>query len=62
MAKENKIADALQVLSELGMPRAQQNNRSALCLLALRLTRTLVFSLGLLRKRRVLADTRSMSS
>lgn len=35
MAKENKIADALQVLSELGMPRAQRNNRSALCLLAL---------------------------
>ena len=35
MAKENKIADALQVLGELGMPRAQQNDRSALCLLAL---------------------------
>jgi hypothetical protein len=35
MAKENKIADAVQVLGELGMPRAQQNDRSALCLLAL---------------------------
>jgi BsuBI/PstI restriction endonuclease domain/BsuBI/PstI restriction endonuclease HTH domain len=31
----DKIADALQALSELGMPRAQQNDRSALCLLAL---------------------------
>ena len=35
MAEENKIADALQVLESLGMPRAQQNDRSALCLLAL---------------------------
>jgi hypothetical protein len=35
MAEENKIADALQILGELGMPRAQQNDRSALCLLAL---------------------------
>jgi hypothetical protein len=35
MAGENKIADALQVLRDLGMPRAQQNDRSALCLLAL---------------------------
>jgi len=35
VAKENKIAEALQVLGELGMPRAQQNDRSALCLLAL---------------------------
>jgi hypothetical protein len=35
MAEENKIADALQVLGGLGMPRAQQNDRSALCLLAL---------------------------
>ena len=34
MAEENKI-DALQVLENLGMPRAQQNDRSALCLLAL---------------------------
>lgn len=30
-----KIAEALQILEELGMPRAQQNERSALCLLAL---------------------------
>ena len=35
MAEENKIADALQVLENIGMPRAQQNDRSALCLLAL---------------------------
>ena len=35
MAERNRIADALQVLGELGMPRAQQNDRSALCLLAL---------------------------
>lgn len=35
MAEENKIADALQVLENLGIPRAQQNDRSALCLLAL---------------------------
>ena len=35
MAEENKIADAIQILGELGMPRAQQNDRSALCLLAL---------------------------
>jgi len=35
MAKENKIADALQILVDLGMPRAQRNDRSALCLLAL---------------------------
>ena len=35
MAGRNRIADALEVLSELGMPRAQQNDRSALCLLAL---------------------------
>ena len=35
MAEENKIADALQILESLGMPRAQQNDRSALCLLAL---------------------------
>src|ERR1035437_7261913 len=35
MAERNKIADALQVLGELGMPRAQQHDRSALCLLAL---------------------------
>lgn len=35
MAVKDKIADALQVLEDLGMPRAQQNDRSALCLLAL---------------------------
>jgi hypothetical protein len=35
MAERNRIAAALQVLGELGMPRAQQNDRSALCLLAL---------------------------
>lgn len=35
MAKENKIADAKQVLEDLGMPQAQRNDRSALCLLAL---------------------------
>jgi hypothetical protein len=35
MAERNKIANALRVLGELGMPRAQQNDRSALCLLAL---------------------------
>ncbi len=35
MAEEDKVVDALQVLEEMGMPRAQQNSRSALCLLAL---------------------------
>ena len=35
MAEKDKIADAKQVLEELGMPRAQRNERSALCLLAL---------------------------
>ena len=35
MAEENKTADALQILGELGMPPAQRNDRSALCLLAL---------------------------
>ncbi len=35
MAEENKITDALQILVDLGMPRAQRNDRSALCLLAL---------------------------
>ena len=35
MPQENRIAEALQVLGELGMPRAQRNERSALCLLAL---------------------------
>ena len=35
MPEEDKITDALQVLGKLGMPRAQRNDRSALCLLAL---------------------------
>jgi hypothetical protein len=35
MAEQNNIANALQILGELGMPRAQRNERSALCLLAL---------------------------
>src|ERR1035438_10391867 len=35
MAREHRIAEAVQALGELGMPRAQQNDRSALCLLAL---------------------------
>lgn len=32
---KNHLADALQILGLLGLPRAQQNERSALCLLAL---------------------------
>lgn len=32
---EKKIAEALHILQALGFPRAQQNDRSALCLLAL---------------------------
>jgi hypothetical protein len=36
MAEQDKrIAEALQVLSDLGMPRLQRNERTALCLLAL---------------------------
>jgi len=35
MSEESKIVEAIQILSELGMPRAQQNDRSALCLLSL---------------------------
>ena len=35
MIKEDKIAEALHALKSLGIPRAQQNDRSALCLLAL---------------------------
>lgn len=35
MAGKRRIADAIEVLKRLGMPRAQQNDRSALCLLAL---------------------------
>lgn len=33
--KQNRIQEALKVLNDLGMPRAQRNERSALCLLAL---------------------------
>lgn len=33
--KNKKIAEALSILVDLGMPRAQQNERSALALLAL---------------------------
>jgi hypothetical protein len=33
--KQAKIQEALSVLSDLGMPRAQSNERSALCLLAI---------------------------
>ena len=32
---QRRIKEALQVLQSLGLPRAQQNERSALCLLAL---------------------------
>jgi hypothetical protein len=35
MAKQSNISEALQILIDLGMPRAQQNERSALCFLAL---------------------------
>lgn len=35
MSKERKLKEALQVLSDLGMPKAQCNERTALCLLAL---------------------------
>ncbi|MFT3666324.1 BsuBI/PstI family type II restriction endonuclease [Piscinibacter sp.] len=35
MSKELKLTEALRVLNDLGMPRAQQNERTALCLLAL---------------------------
>jgi hypothetical protein len=34
-AKARRIAEARRVLNDLGMPKAQQNERSALCLLAL---------------------------
>jgi len=33
--KESYVKDALQILTSLGLPRAQQNERSALSLLAL---------------------------
>lgn len=35
MSQADKIAQAAAVLAQLGLPRAQQNERSALCLLAL---------------------------
>lgn len=35
MPKQDLIAEAIQVLEELGMPRGQRNDRSPLCLLAL---------------------------
>ncbi|MDP2167338.1 MAG: BsuBI/PstI family type II restriction endonuclease [Thermodesulfovibrionales bacterium] len=35
MSKEKRIEESLNVLNDLGMPRAQLNERSALCLLAL---------------------------
>ena len=35
MSKKKKLQDALHFLKSLGMPRAQLNERSALCLLAL---------------------------
>lgn len=35
MSKKTKLDNALKILVELGLPRAQQNERSALCLLAL---------------------------
>jgi hypothetical protein len=34
-AKTNHISEAIQILISLGLPRSQQNERSALCLLAL---------------------------
>jgi hypothetical protein len=35
MTEDVKLTEALQILVDLGMPRAQRNERSALCLLAL---------------------------
>ena len=35
MSKKKKLREALHILESLGMPRAQLNERSALCLLAL---------------------------
>lgn len=35
MRKQAKLKEALQILTDLGMPRAQCNDRTALCLLAL---------------------------
>ena len=33
--REKRIAQTIELLASLGLPRAQQNERSALCLLAL---------------------------
>jgi hypothetical protein len=35
MSNRTRVDDALSILKSLGLPRAQQNERSALCLLAL---------------------------
>jgi hypothetical protein len=35
MSVQSKIAEAIQILAAVGMPKEQQNDRSALCLLAL---------------------------
>jgi hypothetical protein len=35
MSKQKRVTEALRVLAALGLPQAQQNERSALCLLAL---------------------------
>ena len=35
MSKDRKLKESLRLLIDLGMPRAQLNERSALCLLAL---------------------------
>lgn len=35
MSDQTKISEAIEILAAVGMPRAQQNERSALCLLAL---------------------------
>lgn len=35
MSRQQRILDSIEILNLLGMPRAQQNDRSALCLLAL---------------------------
>ena len=35
MSMQEKLSDALAILAALGLPRAQQNERSALCLLAI---------------------------
>jgi hypothetical protein len=35
MSKETRLEEARAVLVDLGLPRAQQNERTALCLLAL---------------------------